>query len=675
MTEGEAFLRAIADSPYDDTPRLVYADWLDEHGEQDRAEFIRVQVELARIDDDDPRHTLLKHRQDALLRRHRRAWKEHLPDWARPDHAVDDSFGFKGGVAVFRRGLPGHLNLTAKAFISHAEEFAQLAPLESATLCLESTQDVQALARCPALGRLTRLSFDGSHKLDAAELATLAASPHLGRLVSLALSDQPLGPRGMAALANLPRLTTLVAGNARLGERGLAALLNSALAERLTELRLPSNGLKATALRSLAAAGRPFPLACLELDNNPFGDDGAELLARAPLPRLARLFVGRCKIGPAGVAALGASRQFDNLATLDVSGNPLGPEGVRALAAAPHLGGLRCLQLGGCKVGLEGVEALAASPLLARLTSLALWRNALKDAGVQALAESPGLSGLLALGLGKNSIKDTGALALAAAALGRLLALDLDNNQVSAAGCLALVNSPNLGSLVRLSLYGNNISGLRRALPAAPVAPRGALALVNLGLSRMVEDSTVAALAGLPRMAGVTDLVLTSGRITPVGVRALANSPHLAGLTRLCLDWHRIGDDGVAALAESPHLHALEELNLHSTNITPAGVRLLVRAPWFGRLRRLDLGRNPIGLEGVRVLTACPGLAGLELLRLSSFVATGSDMGDEGAEALAACPYLTNLGELDVWYSGVGAAGRQALEKSPYLKNLSRLTI
>jgi uncharacterized protein (TIGR02996 family) len=31
VTEDEAFIRAIVDSPGDDTPRLVYADWLDDH--------------------------------------------------------------------------------------------------------------------------------------------------------------------------------------------------------------------------------------------------------------------------------------------------------------------------------------------------------------------------------------------------------------------------------------------------------------------------------------------------------------------------------------------------------------------------------------------------------------------------------------------------------------------
>src|SRR5262245_8993000 len=57
MTEQAALLAAIAANPDDDTPRLVYADWLDEHrpdrvpsaaaGPSARAEFLRVQCRLA----------------------------------------------------------------------------------------------------------------------------------------------------------------------------------------------------------------------------------------------------------------------------------------------------------------------------------------------------------------------------------------------------------------------------------------------------------------------------------------------------------------------------------------------------------------------------------------------------------------------------------------------------
>lgn len=45
----EAFLADIVEKPDDMTPRLIYADWLEEQG-QPRAEFIRVQMKLAAFD-------------------------------------------------------------------------------------------------------------------------------------------------------------------------------------------------------------------------------------------------------------------------------------------------------------------------------------------------------------------------------------------------------------------------------------------------------------------------------------------------------------------------------------------------------------------------------------------------------------------------------------------------
>jgi uncharacterized protein (TIGR02996 family) len=49
--DGGAFIRAICAAPDDDLPRLVYADFLDEAGEWERAAFIRVQCELAQLQD------------------------------------------------------------------------------------------------------------------------------------------------------------------------------------------------------------------------------------------------------------------------------------------------------------------------------------------------------------------------------------------------------------------------------------------------------------------------------------------------------------------------------------------------------------------------------------------------------------------------------------------------
>jgi len=44
MTPDDAFIADIIANPEDDTPRLIYADWLEEHGQHERAEFIRLQI-------------------------------------------------------------------------------------------------------------------------------------------------------------------------------------------------------------------------------------------------------------------------------------------------------------------------------------------------------------------------------------------------------------------------------------------------------------------------------------------------------------------------------------------------------------------------------------------------------------------------------------------------------
>jgi uncharacterized protein (TIGR02996 family) len=53
LSDRNAFLRAICEQPADDAPRLVFADWLDENGEPDWADFIRVQCDIWDITEGD----------------------------------------------------------------------------------------------------------------------------------------------------------------------------------------------------------------------------------------------------------------------------------------------------------------------------------------------------------------------------------------------------------------------------------------------------------------------------------------------------------------------------------------------------------------------------------------------------------------------------------------------
>lgn len=80
----EAMYRAVLEAPDCDTARLVYADALDEAGDHDRAEFVRVQCEREReplhhthptaVCDCDRRCCVLHRRERDLLARHRDGW-------------------------------------------------------------------------------------------------------------------------------------------------------------------------------------------------------------------------------------------------------------------------------------------------------------------------------------------------------------------------------------------------------------------------------------------------------------------------------------------------------------------------------------------------------------------------------------------------------------------------
>ncbi len=78
MIGNEDLLREIIESPDDDAPRLVYSDWLEEHGGPERTEFIRIQCLLDKMPAEDPRYPGLRRRENELLEQHAWAWAEEL---------------------------------------------------------------------------------------------------------------------------------------------------------------------------------------------------------------------------------------------------------------------------------------------------------------------------------------------------------------------------------------------------------------------------------------------------------------------------------------------------------------------------------------------------------------------------------------------------------------------
>ena len=80
--EAVALLRSIAQNPDDAEPRLALADFLEEAGEVDRAEFIRLQVEQMPFRQGQVRWDIQEWtlREQELLDQHEKEWLAGLPE-------------------------------------------------------------------------------------------------------------------------------------------------------------------------------------------------------------------------------------------------------------------------------------------------------------------------------------------------------------------------------------------------------------------------------------------------------------------------------------------------------------------------------------------------------------------------------------------------------------------
>jgi uncharacterized protein (TIGR02996 family) len=309
----EAFLQAVRANPDDDTPRLVYADWLDEQGDADRAEFIRVQCEAERLDIEDPRGRILKHRESALLRAN---WER----WTAPLRGLSISIRQELTNGFFRRGFIDDLWLDAPVFVDRAAEL-----FESVFLTGVSLSSVGPLATrlgaCPWLTRLHSLGFRYGYRdpLDPAGARALAASRHVTHLRCLRLIQQNIGDVGLRALAAAPWmawLRVLRLFDCGLSHDGVRGLTESPMMPRLHHLALASNQVGDEGAVALARCDRLGELRHLQLSGNGIGERGARALLGSPhLGRLEYLNIGAGILGAAEVRELTSSKKFRYLCT------------------------------------------------------------------------------------------------------------------------------------------------------------------------------------------------------------------------------------------------------------------------------------------------------------------------------------------------------------------------
>jgi uncharacterized protein (TIGR02996 family) len=273
MTHEEAFIQAIRETPHDDAPRLIYADWLEEHGQADRAEFIRVQCQFARLTEDKPERSVLCLRAEELLRRH---WDE----WVGPLRAIvgpwRDRYGelwmgeeyHPDGLRRFQRGFVDALALDAESFLRHADSLKHLVPLRELRLW-RAGRCADRLAKEPLLAGLSVLSFNDYYDapLTAGDVAALADSPYLHGLSALYLGGNSLGDDGVEALARaawLGGVIVLDLSDNGLSDRALHALMESPYAVNLRKLFLQNNYFSSTGIDALRSSPNLRSLTHLE---------------------------------------------------------------------------------------------------------------------------------------------------------------------------------------------------------------------------------------------------------------------------------------------------------------------------------------------------------------------------------------------------------------------------
>jgi uncharacterized protein (TIGR02996 family) len=252
MTHDErAFLDAICAQPDDDTARLVFADWLEENGDPDRAEFIRVEIELfhtpPNTEDDERRRRVLLDRKAGLLKRRIKEWLAPFSPWAKE--------------SSFERGFVQSLNVSANAFLQSAGQWYELTPLTRVRFTNCSVWDhglmvwrAETLFGSPHLSRLASMTIE-QQGLTAGNLEPLASHPDLSRLRELVLTQNNLTSDGAILLAAMPQLAGLesldLCGN-NINDAGARALAESEHLHRLKELRLSRNPIHDGAWSALA---------------------------------------------------------------------------------------------------------------------------------------------------------------------------------------------------------------------------------------------------------------------------------------------------------------------------------------------------------------------------------------------------------------------------------------
>ncbi len=291
-----ALIEDIRDQPEDPAPRLVHADWLEDHGEQALAELVRIGCRLPRAEPD---------QQEALRARR----TELLGSIAGGAYAT---YTLEPLLRQADEGHPPQVSIGIDTYLDRADLLARLVPLMAVELFETTEGDERVLlpdelfrrvADSPALAGWTRLYLPDSI-FSPSGMGILLASPHLTRLRTIDMFESFAGDDVLAWLnvPRWPRLHKLHLNGVVQGDELTVTLVRSGHLRGLVELSLIYNDIEDAGAAALAGSPDLAGLTLLELYGNRIGDEGGRALARSPhLRQLRRLDIdsyGQATLSP-----------------------------------------------------------------------------------------------------------------------------------------------------------------------------------------------------------------------------------------------------------------------------------------------------------------------------------------------------------------------------------------
>jgi len=330
MSDEKALLGAIWEHPHEDTPRVVYADWLQETGDPANvawAEFIRLQCQYELLDGDDPQFLPKQKAARKLLKK----WEDHW--WLRLPHAKEMKWWYtqpwRDELDYWYRGFPRPLEDTHIQFeqlFSLPESEMRAVPTRSfmTNYTLSRLDDLLAWQHLDRLDTLT-IHCGDVHPADWVD--RVLACPGMRNVCRIRLTSSPTRDHTgeLESLLNgwrNRRIVELCLDNVRIGNAGFRMLVNHPVMAGVRRFEARVIDLTAPGMRGLAESSYRPPIPELRLScNYQLGDAGVAALIRWPgLSRIRDLYLEMCGIGDRGVAALAGCNRAANLRTLRLGG-------------------------------------------------------------------------------------------------------------------------------------------------------------------------------------------------------------------------------------------------------------------------------------------------------------------------------------------------------------------